>query len=362
MVDLLPDRPRKGRGAVSNPTGRFEAAVRFAVADGWTEEREPEEAGPLRTRVTIDATRSILTRNNSPDIPFNRSINPYRGCEHGCIYCFARPTHAYLGLSPGLDFESRLFAKPNAPELLAAELRKPGYRCEVLALGMNTDCYQPIERRYEITRKILETLAAFGQPVNLVTKSTLVLRDLDILGEMAARRLVKVFVSVTSLRPEIARTLEPRAPHPKHRIETIRRLAEAGVPAGVMTAPVIPFLTDPEMEKILKTAAKAGAKEAGYVALRLPREVAPLFREWLEANAPGKANHVMSLVQGMRGGKDYDSRFFIRRRGIGNYAELLAKRFKLACRRLGLNEKAIALDCSRFRPPPGVGAQLDLFS
>ncbi|MGB1547186.1 MAG: PA0069 family radical SAM protein [Alphaproteobacteria bacterium] len=362
MIDVLPDRPRKGRGAVSNPTGRFEAEQRLAVADGWTEREMEEEEPVLRTHVGIDATRSILNRNDSPDIPFERSINPYRGCEHGCVYCFARPTHAYLGLSPGLDFESRLFAKPKAPELLANELRKPNYRCETLALGMNTDCYQPIERRFEITRKILETLDAFGHPVSLVTKSTLVLRDLDILKRMAARRLVKVFVSVTSLRPEIARTLEPRAPHPKHRIATIRRLAEAGVPVGVMTAPIIPFLTDSEMEKILETAAVAGAKEAGYVVLRLPHEVAPLFREWLEANAPGKARHVMSLVQGMRGGKDYDSRFFIRRRGTGNYAELLAKRFELACRRLELNRKSISLDRSQFRPPPIAGEQLDLFS
>ena len=357
MVNILPDRPRKGRGAVSNLTGRCETEERMAVSDGWTEEERPA----LRTRITIDRTRSIITRNASPDIPFDRSINPYRGCEHGCIYCFARPTHAYLGLSPGLDFESRLFAKPNAHELLEAELRKSGYRCDVLALGTNTDCYQPIEREYKITRKVLETLAAFAHPVSLVTKSTLVLRDLDLLSEMAKRNLVKVFITVTSLRAEITRTLEPRAAHPKHRIETIRRLSQAGVPVGVMVAPVIPFLTDSEMEGILEVVVAAGATEAGTVALRLPREVAPLFREWLQANAPGKERHVMSLVQGMRSGKNYDSRFFVRGRGTGHYADLLGKRFKFACRRLGLNAKVAPLDRSQFRAPPTTGDQFDLF-
>lgn len=360
MVNALPDHRAKGRGAVSNPTGRFETEERVLVTDGWTEVEAERPA--LRTRVTIEAARSIITRNASPDIPFDRSINPYRGCEHGCIYCFARPTHSYLGLSPGLDFESRLLAKPNAHALLEAELRKPGYRCDVLALGTNTDCYQPIEREYEITRKLLETLASFAHPTCLVTKSTLVLRDLDLLSEMAKRRLVKVFVSVTSLKSEITRTLEPRAPHPKHRLETIRRLAEANVPVGVLVAPVIPFLTDSEMEGILEAAAAAGAKEAGTVALRLPREVAPLFREWLQATAPGKARHVMRLVQGMRGGKDYDSRFFVRGRGTGQYAELLGKRFELACRRLGLNATIAPLDRSRFCPPPTAGDQFDLFS
>jgi len=360
MVNVLPDRPCKGRGAVSNQTGRFETEERFSVSDDWTEVEADRPA--LRTRVTIDRTRSIITRNTSPDIGFDRSVNPYRGCEHGCIYCFARPTHAYLGLSPGLDFESRLLAKPNAHELLEAELRKSNYRCDVLALGTNTDCYQPIERKYEITRKVLETLAAFAHPVSLVTKSTLVLRDLDLLSEMAKRHLVKVFVSVTSLRPEVTRTLEPRAAHPKHRLETIRRLSQAGVPVGACVAPIIPFLTDSEMEGILEAVAAAGATEASYTALRLPREVAPLFREWLQANAPGKARHVMSLVQGMRGGKDYDSRFFTRRRGTGQYADLLGKRFKLACQRLRLNAEVAPLDRSQFRPPPTAGDQFDLFS
>ena len=360
MDDPLPDRPRKGRGAVSNRTGRYERLISEATDDGWG--LLEEELPPLRTTLTRDTSKSIIARNESPDIPFDRSINPYRGCEHGCVYCFARPTHAYLGLSPGLDFETRLFFKPEAPRLLEKELRRPGYECRVMALGTNTDPYQPVERRLGITREILKVLSAFNHPVGIVTKSALVLRDLDILAPMAERGLAQVCISVTSLDRDIANKLEPRAPTPPRRIETIRRLAEAGIPVGVMAAPVIPALTDAELESILETARDAGAQSAGYVLLRLPLEIAGLFEEWLATHAPLKSERVMSLVRGSRGGKTYDATFGQRMTGTGAYAEAIGRRFDLACRRLGFDSgKRFRLDASRFSPPLARDGQLALF-
>ena len=292
---------RRGRGAQSNGSGRYEPLARIAFDDGW---RTLDELPAFKTTVQTDATRKIITRNDSPDIGFDRSINPYRGCEHGCVYCFARPTHAYLGLSPGLDFESKLFVKPEAAELLEKELGAPGYTPKVIAIGTNTDPYQPIERRYKVMRRILEVLDRAGHPVGIVTKSALVLRDLDILARMAERKLAKVALSVTTLDPDLARKMEPRAATPMRRLETLRRLAQAGVPTTVMVAPVIPALNDMEIERILDAAQAAGCKEAGYVLLRLPLEVRDLFREWLTANYPDRANHVFKLIRDMRGGKD----------------------------------------------------------
>ena len=364
MDKLVPNTPRKGRGAVSNETGRYETEQRHRVDDGWgtawaAEDWESRET--LRTTLTRDTTKVIITRNASPDIGFDRSINPYRGCEHGCIYCFARPTHAYLGLSPGLDFETKLFFKPEAAKLLAEELRQPRYECRPIAMGTNTDPYQPVERRLKITRSILEVLAAHRHPVTIVTKSSLILRDLDILAPMAKEGLAKAAVSVTTLDATLARRMEPRATTPARRIETIRGLAAAGVPTSVMVAPVIPVLTDPEMETILETAANAGAQSAGFVMLRLPLEIKDLFQEWLAVHAPMKAKHVMSLVRDTRGGKDYDSRWFTRQRGEGPYAELIDRRCRLACEKLGLNTARMTLDCSQFRLPPRAGDQLALF-
>ncbi len=358
MDQPLPAAPRKGRGAIGNPTGRFEAERRYAIDDGWGS--GDEEAPPLATTVTLDASRTVITRNASPDISFDRSINPYRGCEHGCIYCYARPSHAYLGLSPGLDFEARLFAKPDAARILERELGDPKYRCRVIALGTNTDPYQPIERRFRITRQILEVLAACSHPVGIVTKSSLVLRDIDILAPMAERRLAKVFVSVTTLDRRLARRMEPRAAAPERRLETIRGLSQAGIPVGVMAAPMIPALNDAELERILEAAAQAGARSAGYVLLRLPHEIKGLFQEWLEAHEPLKAEHVMSLVRETRGGRLYDSTYGIRMRGTGPYAELLGRRFRRACKRLGLNLGDGSLDTTRFRPPARHGDQLSL--
>lgn len=360
MDEPLAERPRKGRGAVSNRTGRFEHLISKATDDGWS--YADEELPPLRTTLTRDSSKSIVARNESPDVPFDRSINPYRGCEHGCVYCFARPTHAYLGLSPGLDFETKLFFKPEAARLLEKELRRPGYECRVMALGTNTDPYQPVERRLGITREVLKVLAAFNHPVGIVTKSALVLRDLDILGPMAERGLAQVCVSVTSLDRVLANKLEPRAPTPPRRIETIRRLAEAGVPVGVMVAPLIPVLTDSEMESILEAARDAGAQSASYVMLRLPLEIAGLFEEWLAAHAPLKAEHVMSLVRETRRGKAYDSTFGQRMTGSGVYAETIGRRFELACKRLGFDRgKRFRLDTSRFSPPLARDGQLALF-
>ncbi len=289
---------------MSNASGRYEPVARVAFDDGW---RSLDELPPFKTSVQVDATRKIITRNDSPDIGFDRSINPYRGCEHGCVYCFARPTHAYLGLSPGLDFESKLFVKPDAPELLEKELASPNYAPKVIAIGTNTDPYQPIERKYQVMRRILEVLDKCGHPVGIVTKSALVLRDLDILARMAERNLVRVALSVTTLDGKIARTMEPRASTPMRRLEALRQLSAAGVPTSVMVAPVIPAVNDSEIERILEASATAGVKGAGYVILRLPLEVRDLFREWLMENFPDRYRHVMSLVRDMRGGKDYDS-------------------------------------------------------
>jgi len=347
--DRLPARARKGRGAVTNRAGRYEPATTELVDDGWS--REEDELPPLRTTVTVDTSRSIIAHNKSPDVPFDRSINPYRGCEHGCVYCFARPTHAWLGLSPGLDFESRLFVKPDAARLLEAELAKPGYRPAVIAMGTNTDPYQPLERERRITRQVLEVLSACNHPVGIVTKSALIARDADILGPMAEKRLARAFISITTLDRELARKLEPRAPTPAKRLEAIRALSAAGVPVGVMVAPVIPVLTDSEIERILAAAAEAGATSAGHVMLRLPLEIKDLFVEWLEAHAPGKAKHVLDLVRDTRAGKLNDATFGRRMVGQGRYAELIHKRFELASRKLGLGLRDWHYDLSLFKPP-----------
>jgi DNA repair photolyase len=351
---------RKGRGAASNASGRFEIEQRVAFDDGW--DTIDEEPPPLATTLTVDTTRTIIARNESPDIGFDRSINPYRGCEHGCIYCYARPSHAYLGLSPGLDFESRLFYKPDAPALLAKELRKKNYQCRPLALGSNTDPYQPIERRLQITRAILEVLWQFRHPVTIVTKSALVRRDLDILAAMAEERLATVTISVTTLDRTLARVMEPRAATPELRLETMAALAAVGIPSGVLSAPMIPALNDAEMEAILERARAAGAVSAGYTLLRLPLELKTLFREWLEAHFPDKAAHVLSLVAQAHGGRLYDSTWSKRMTGDGPYADMLRVRFDRACRKLGFNQRSIGgLDVSRFRPPARNGDQLSLF-
>ena len=353
--------PRKGRGAASNETGRFEAEKREAFDDGWGS-GEAAMAERVATTLSVDATRTIIARNDSPDIGFDRSINPYRGCEHGCIYCYARPSHAYLGLSPGLDFETRIFYKPQAAALLAAELRKKGYRCRPIALGSNTDPYQPAERRLGITRAILGVLRDFRHPVTIVTKSALIQRDIDILADMATERLAIVTVSVTTLDRGLARHMEPRAATPERRLETIAALAAAGVPTGVLAAPMIPALNDSEMEEILARAYAAGARVAGYTLLRLPLELKALFKEWLESHAPDKALHVLSLVAQCHGGRIYDSAWSKRMTGTGPYAEMLAARFDRACRRLGFHARSTdPLDTARFRPPPQRGDQLALF-
>jgi DNA repair photolyase len=348
----------KGRGAASNSGGRFEAHRHEAFDDGWPD--TVDEARP-KTVVQAEASRSILNFNQSPDLPFDRSVNPYRGCEHGCVYCFARPTHAYLGLSPGLDFETRLFSKPEAAALLEESLRKPGYRCQTLALGVNTDAYQPVERKLEITRSLLQVLRRFRHPVAIVTKSALIERDIDILSEMAQRRLVSVYVSMTTLDAGLARKLEPRASAPQRRLQTIRKLAQAGVPVSTLVAPVIPVLTDPEMDAILAAVKDAGAQSAAYIMLRLPLEVSELFQQWLQEHYPLKAAHVMTRVRDTRGGKDYDSRFGVRLSGSGAFADIIAQRFALACRRLDLKPRDYSLDNSAFRVPARSGDQLGLF-
>ncbi len=377
-MDCLPDlpggRPLKGRGAVSNATGRFERETRVRVDDGWTPPRPlptgaadipdtlaEDEARP-RTRILVDATRTALTYNTSPDIPFDRSINPYRGCEHGCVYCFARPSHAYLGLSAGLDFETRILAKPDAARLLTREISRKGYRCKPIAMGTNTDPYQPIERKLRITRAIIDVLSAANHPLTIVTKSDAILADRDVLADMAARRLVKVYLSVTTLDPALARKLEPRAAAPAKRLAAVRALNDSGIPAGVMVAPVIPALTDHEIEAILAAAARAGAREAGYILLRLPLEVKDLFAEWLDAHAPGRAAHVLGLVRNMRKGTLNSAVFGTRMRGEGAYARLIERRFEIAARREGLGgEDITGLDCARFCPPVGTREQLSLF-
>jgi DNA repair photolyase len=351
--------PPRGRAAHSNASSRFERFTRVLEDDGWTE--KDAEPPKLATTVIRDATRTIIARNQSPDLSFDRSVNPYRGCEHGCVYCFARPTHAYLGLSPGLDFESRILVKPNAAALLEAELADPDYEPKVLALGTNTDPYQPLEREHRITRQVLEVLARFNHPVAIVTKSHLVTRDIDILGPMAERGLAKVALSITTLDRGLARAMEPRASTPERRLDAIRLLNDAGIPAAVMTAPLIPALNDFEMEAILERARAAGARSAGYVVLRMPLEIKDLFREWLHANVPDKAAHVISLVKSMRGGKDYDAEWGSRQKGTGPYAEMIARRFRIACARLGLNRERIALDVLQFRRPAMAGQQMRLF-
>jgi len=348
----------KARGARSNPAGRFEPYAREASDDGWD---LPEEERLLRTEVSLEVPRSVITRNDSPDVPFDRSLNPYRGCEHGCSYCFARPSHAYLGLSPGLDFETKLVARPQAPAQLERELGRKGYRPAPLAIGTNTDPYQPLEARFGIMRGLLEVLSAWNHPVSIVTKGALIGRDADILADMAARRLVTVGISVTTLDAGLARRLEPRAPAPARRLAAIARLAAAGVPVRVMVAPVIPVLTEPELEAILAAAAEAGATGASWVLLRLPLEVAPLFRDWLAEHEPGRAAHVMNRLRAMRGGQDYDAAWGRRMTGEGAEAQLIAARFRLAARRLGLDRPAPVPDLSRFGPPPRAGDQLSLF-
>jgi len=351
---------RRGRGAVTNRAGRYEKERLNSADDGWDGlDAEPEV---LRTQVMRDSTRSILARNKSPDIPFDRSINPYRGCEHGCVYCFARPTHAFLGLSAGLDFETKIFVKPDAADLLENELRKPGYRPCVIAMGTNTDPYQPLEKERKITRSVLKVLARFQHPVAIVTKSNLVTRDLDILAPMAEKGLAKVALSVTTLDHRLARSMEPRASAPGRRLEAMRQLKAAGVPAGVMFAPAIPGLNDHEMEAVLEAASDAGADEAGYIVLRLPLEVKNLFQEWLTENAPNRAGRIMGLIRSMNDGRDYHPAWGSRQVGRGPYADALSKRFTLAVRRLRLNARSHTLSTAKFRVPSDKrSAQLDFF-
>ena len=373
--------PEKGRGASFNPENRFRREHREPVDDGWSVGATEAATGdadvlpPLKTEVRIQSARTIITRNESPDIPFTHSINPYQGCEHGCIYCYARPSHAYLDLSAGLDFETKLFAKPDAAQLLRAELASPAYRCEPIALGANTDPYQPIEREWRITRQVIEVLAECEHPLTITTKGALIERDLDLLAPMATKGLVRVFISIAMLDRGLARKLDPRAAAPHRRLEIVKSLAHAGVPVGVNVAPVIPQLTDKDLEAILEAAAAAGALHAGWTMLRLPREVAPLFRAWLDHHYPMRAAHVMSLVRQIRGGRDNDPRFGLRMGGQGEFADLIRKRFALACRRLGLNTLPdVPLDTTRFRRPAQSGVtgrpqparrasdrQLDLF-
>ena len=361
----------KGRGATFNPANRFRREQREPIDDGWAAAPDGEgcddDPPALKTVVRIQPARTIISRNDSPDVPFNQSINPYQGCEHGCIYCYARPSHAYLDLSPGLDFETKLFAKPNAAELLLAELAKPGYRCEPIALGANTDPYQPIEREWKITRSIIEVLARHDHPLTITTKGALIDRDLDLLAPMAKKGLVRVFISIAMLDRQLARKLDPRAAAPHRRLQIVKALSAAGVPVGVNVAPVIPQLTDRELESILEAAANAGATHAAWTMLRLPLEVAPLFRDWLAAHYPLRAEHVMSIVRQIRGGKDNESRFGVRMGGQGEFANLIRRRFALACARFKLNtDRDVPLDTSRFRPParrgmPVAPSQLDLF-
>jgi len=346
--DEVAQPQHNGRGALSNASSRYDDEKKIRTTDGWDIE---DELPPLRTTLTKDATRTILARNTSPDVPFDRSINPYRGCEHGCIYCFARPTHAYLGLSPGLDFETKILFKPDAAKLLTAELASPKYRPDVVAMGTNTDPYQPVERELKITRSIIRVLSDFNNPVGIVTKNHLVTRDIDILGDMARRNLAEVFLSVTTLDKDLARDMEPRASAPYRRLDAIRKLADAGVPVGVMTAPMIPGLNDHEMEAILEKAAEAGATRAGFTVLRLPLEIKDLFDEWLRANRPDRAERVLSLIRQMRGGALYQAEFGTRMKGEGPIAQLLGARFQAAVKRLGLNKIRYRLDTLRFAVP-----------
>ena len=353
----LPADRRRGRGAGVNPSGRYEPFARSSFDDGWD---TLDSLPALKTEVQVEKPKTIITRNSSPDISFDRSINPYRGCEHGCVYCFARPSHAYMGMSPGLDFETKLFAKPNAAELLERELAKPGYEVKSIAIGTNTDPYQPIEKDRRIMREILEVLEAANHPVGIVTKSALVMRDIDILSRMAAKGLAKVALSVTTLDRTLARAMEPRAATPTRRLEAIKALTEAGIPAMIMTAPIIPGLNDSEIERLLEAGVTAGAKEAGYVLLRLPLEVAPLFKDWLLRHYPNRYRHVLSLLRSMRDGKDYDAEWGKRMRGSGPYAFQIRRRFEMTARRLDLNANRFQLRTDLFTPPKSAGVQLAL--
>ncbi|MFT6558775.1 PA0069 family radical SAM protein [Sneathiella sp.] len=354
-----PEISKRGRGATLNPVSRFQTTEHVRVDDGWEKDDDAYEA--LRTSVTVEWAKSIISRNQSPDLPFDRSINPYRGCEHGCIYCYARPSHAYMDLSPGLDFESKLFEKPNAPDLLWNELGRSQYECAPIALGTNTDPYQPIEKDRRITREILKVLAKTKHPFTITTKSDLVLRDLDILQPLAKQRLVTVGISLTSLNNRLSRTMEPRASAPHKRLKAIRKLSDAGIPVVAQMAPVIPAVNDMEMEQILKAAKENGASDAIYLLLRLPREVSPLFRDWLQEHFPDRAAKVMSLIQSMRKGSDYDPDFRTRMRGQGAYADLIANRFTLACRKYGLKKRKHDLATDLFKKPTGPINQYSLF-
>jgi DNA repair photolyase len=357
-VVSYPHQRRRGRAAALNRSGRFEKQTRENFDDGWD---GLDDLPLLRTEVTVEKPRKIITKNDSPDISFDRSINPYRGCEHGCIYCFARPAHAFMGLSAGLDFETKLFAKPNAAQLLEAELAKPGYVPKTIAIGTNTDPYQPIEKQLNITRQILEVLERTNHPVAIVTKSSLILRDLDILQKLAAKNCVKVAISVTTLDHQLSRTMEPRAASPGLRLDTIKKLTDAGIPTAVMVAPVIPALNDMEIERILEVSRAHGAREAGYVLLRLPHDVAELFKDWLLRHYPDKYRHVMSLLNEMRGGKDYDSKFGRRMRGEGHLAWLIGRRFELTTKRLEMKRRIIKLTAENFVAPARTDGQLSLF-
>lgn len=354
-------KPIKGRGSTGYLPGRYAVTTAQAEDDGWHEREEDIPSAP-GTQLHEERARSIISRNQSPDIPFSQSLNPYRGCEHGCSYCFARPSHAYLDLSPGLDFETRIFAKTNAPELLQQELARRGYQPSPIALGINTDAYQPAERKLQLTRRIIQVLAQTRHPFSLITKNALVERDLDLLAPMAAANLVQVYFSITTLDNQLSAKLEPRASAPHARLRAMRRLSEAGVPVGVMIAPVIPWVNDAELEAVLEAARGAGAVSAGYVLLRLPHEVSPLFRDWLQTHLPDRAAHVMSTVQQLRGGKDYDARFGQRFSGQGVYADLLARRFELARQRLGFDRhRRDVLDTHQFTPPRAASPQGELF-
>ena len=357
-TDHLDPAARRGRGAASNRTGRFETQAREAEHDGWD---IPEEVSQIRTQLREETARSFITYNKSPDLPFDRSINPYRGCEHGCIYCFARPTHAYLGLSPGLDFETRLTVRTNAAEVLERELRHPKYRVAPIAIGTNTDPYQPVETKRAITRACLEVLRDYNHPVAVVTKGTGILRDIDILSDMAARGLASVGISVTTLDAKIARTMEPRVPAPKKRLEVIRALSGAGIPVRAMISPVVPGLTDTEIESILDAAHEAGASRASWIMLRLPLEVAPLVEDWLREHFPDRAEKVLNRLREMHGGKLYDAQWGKRMRGEGVYAQMIATRFATAARRLGLDRPSAPLRTDVFRHPPRKGDQLSFF-
>jgi DNA repair photolyase len=358
---ILPDRPIKGRGSVSNRSGRFEGEQRARIDDGWLLEEDLGDRPRLRTQLGIDAARSVITRNTSPDVPFDRSINPYRGCEHGCVYCFARPTHAYLGLSPGLDFETKLFWKPDAAALLTAELARPKYRCGPIAFGTNTDPYQPVERETFAMRGLLQVLRDCSHPFSIVTKNALICRDLDLIAPAGQANQARVMLSVTTLDRGLANKMEPRASTPEKRLDAIRRLSDAGVPTGVLVAPIIPAVNDHEIEEIVTRAAEAGATSAGHVLLRLPLEIEDLFKEWLATHMPDRAERVLSLIRQSHGGQLYRSNFGERMRGSGPYADMIATRMKLARKKLGLDRRTLAMmDCTAFTPPQKPSAQLSL--